>query len=114
MSGLRPNSVTLYLRPIENIPPYRVRECAQWLVNHRKFPTVDIAHRWLLLMEDQDPWKYKAILANYFDAVDYTPSYVDDTKNVNDYRSSNTNYYGEEPHMGWRQNIPGAHIKYQL
>jgi len=106
MSGLMRNSLTLYLRPIENIPPYRVNDCAIWMVSHGKFKTFIDAKKWLLIMEEQKPWIYKAIMANYFDAVDYKPSVIDH-RDVNKYKSSISNSYGEDAHMRWSLQHPG-------
>jgi hypothetical protein len=98
MSGLIPNSLTLYLRPVEYIPPFQVNNCARWMVAHNKFSTFLHAKKWLLVMEETKPWIYKAVMANYFDATDYKPS-VNSNRDVNQYRSTNSNSYGEEWHM---------------
>jgi hypothetical protein len=98
MSGLQPNSLTLYLRPIENIQPYRVIGCAKWLVQNGKFKTLYDAMTWLNVMAAKQPFIYKAILSDYFNAVDYKQDFLD-KRDVNKYRSSATNLYGEEAHM---------------
>lgn len=98
MSGLVPNSLTLYLRPIENIQPYRVNDCAKWLVLNGKFKSFKDAMKWLILIEQVEPFLYKAVFADYFNATDYKQDFID-KRDVNKYRSSATNFYGEDPHM---------------
>lgn len=100
MSGLIPNSLTLYLRPLASIEPYRVNDCAKWLVIKGKFKTYKDAITWLMDIEETQPWIYKAIFSDFFNDVDYKQNYKD-KRDVNKYRSSCTNSYGEEPHMWW-------------
>lgn len=99
MSGLVPNSTTLYLRPIEYIPPIVINACAKWLVQNNKFPSVYAAKMWLTNQSYSNPYRYKAVLSQYFDANDYLPSVVDH-RDVNRYKSSGIRY-GQEAHMWW-------------
>jgi hypothetical protein len=103
MSGLIPNSTTLYLRPIENIPPYQVNNCAIWLYhnktyNNRKFRSAYEAKMWLINTEEQNPYLYKAIFAEFYDNTQYQASVLSG-RNVNKYHTSTYNSYGDEPHM---------------
>lgn len=100
MSGLQLNELTLYLRPLAAIPPYRVNDCATWLVANGKFPNFTTARMWLSKLEETNPWTFKAVMSSYFSSVDYKQDYID-KRDVNKYRSSATNSYGEEPHMWW-------------
>ena len=99
MSGLIPNSTTLYLRPIEYIPPIVINACSQWLVNNGEFPNIYIARQWLTNQSYKNPYLYKAVLSNYFDANDYLPSVVSN-RDVNRYKSNGIRY-GQEAHMWW-------------
>lgn len=98
MSGLRPNSLTLYLRPQAEIQPYREHDCARWLVERKKFRDVLTAKLWLTNMAESNPWIYRAVLSEYFEATDYKQDYHS-KRDVNKYRSTTSNYYGEELHM---------------
>jgi hypothetical protein len=99
MSGLVPNSLTLYLRPIEYIPPFVINDCATWLVKNGKFPNIYSAKMWLANTSYNNAYLYKAVLANFFDATNYLPSVVDH-RDVNRYRSNGIRY-GQEAHMWW-------------
>lgn len=117
MSGLIPNSLTLYLRPIENIPPRVIYMCAEWMVKNNilknpKIDTVDKALKWLTYAEDKESYNYKAVLSRFFDANDFqTKPY--DTRNVNKYQSSSNNLYGEDPHMWWYSSVGNTMTKFK-
>ncbi len=103
MSGLVPNSLTLYLRPVEYIPPFQVENCAAWLlkhktINNRKFRSVVEAKLWLINVEENDPYLYKAIFSEFYEHTDYK-SNVLSGRNVNKYQTSTYNSYGDEAHM---------------
>jgi hypothetical protein len=98
MSGLVPNSITLYLRPTDAIQPYNVRQCAIWLVKKKVFTDVNKAISWLLFAEENDAFQYKAVMSKYFEETDYRVEFHRG-RDVNKYRSSSSNYYGDEPHM---------------
>lgn len=92
------NSLTLYMRPMASIPPYQVNNCAKWLVQRGQFKDFLQAKLWLINQEQTEPWNYRAILAEYFDATDYQSDYKS-KRDVNKYRSTQSNYYGEDAHM---------------
>jgi len=98
MSGLRPNSITLYLRPIAYQQRYQIRNAAAWLVQKKFFVSFNKALKYMLFLEEYKPSTYANIMSAYYDAVDYKVSYKR-TYNINDYRSSDSNLYGQEPHM---------------
>lgn len=83
------------------IPPYQVSNCAHWLVSNGKFRDHATAMVWLQHKERFDAFRYKAVLAAYFEATDYKQDYMDH-RDVNKYRSSISNSYGEDSHMWWR------------
>jgi hypothetical protein len=98
MSGLRSNSITLYLRPTENQQPYQLNNCAEWLVVLGYFNNFINARRYIAHLEYNYPWKFKAVMSNYYDAVDYKQN-MTHKKNVNSYQTMSDKYYGDEPHM---------------
>lgn len=98
MSGLSPNSLTLYLRPLAAIPPYQVNNCARWLLMNGMFRNYRDARMWLNGLEQNQPWRFKSIMSSYYDSTDYKQDYID-KRDVNKYRSTNTKSYGEDPHM---------------
>ena len=97
-SGLRDNSIIIYLRPVGDQQPYQIARAAQWLTRMRKFPNCKAARAWLAVVEDNNPWLFKTIMSQYHEANDvkqrpfkYRP--------INTYRTSTSNVYGQEPHM---------------
>ena len=107
------NSITLYLRPQAAIPAYQVNNCATWLVKRGDFKTYLDAKMWLVNQEQNSPWNYRAIMSEYFEANDYQSDYKSH-RDVNKYRSSASNYYGEEPHMWYSASYTPEQIKEQL
>lgn len=101
MSGLVPNSITLYLRPAAAIQPYRINDCARWLVTKGKFDNYTTARLWLNTLESSHPFQFKAIMSEYFDETDYKQDYMS-KRDVNKYHTGNDgSSYGEEEHMYW-------------
>lgn len=107
------NSLTLYLRPHAAIPPYRVNDCANWLVKQGQFKTYYEAKLWLIKEEQDNPWNYKAVMSQYFDATDYQSDYKSH-RDVNKYRSTKSNYYGEDPHMWYSAGYTPSQFNEQL
>lgn len=99
MSGLYPNSLTLYLRPLDALQPYTINNCARWLVLNKKFKDFISARLWLQYQEDNHPFNFKAIMSHYFDVNDYKADYKS-KRNVDLYHTSVGGEYGEE-FMGW-------------
>ena len=98
MSSTRPNSTTLYLRPIEYQQPYQIRNAANMLVKQGQFNCVINATNWLVNLEESNSWKFKHIMDKYYELTDYKTDYKN-TYDINTYMSNNHNAYGEEPHM---------------
>jgi hypothetical protein len=98
MSGLIKNEITLYLKPISSLQPYQINDCARWLVSLKRFEDYHSARLWLNYLEQHHVWRFKAIMADYFNATDYAQDFID-KRDVNAYRSSASNSYGDEPHM---------------
>lgn len=96
------NSQTLYLRPIANIPEYRIRGCCRWLLAHYpyQFRNETDARLYLLGIWQTNPSLYRSILRRYFEASDY---HVDTMpkRDCNRYFSTYGNSYGEDVHMYW-------------
>lgn len=96
MSYVHPGTV-LYFRSAAAIQPYRVNECAIWLVELGKFSNLIHARFWLNHLEQYHNHQFKSVMADYFDAN--IPRYIIPTRDVNQYHA---NYpverYGE-PHM---------------
>ncbi len=102
MSGFRRNEITLYLRPIEYQPPYKLQDVAKWLVKKGKFSNATDARIWLEQLSMYDVFRFKALLSAYYEETDYKQGVYDTFKNVNDYRTSAFKMrYGEEPHMNY-------------
>ncbi len=98
------NNTTIFLRPIEYINPRQFRLAAHWLVSIRKFPNVQSAESWLSKISYDNPQLFKIVMSNYFtyeiekNKIPYVAK-INDVNDVEKYRSSSSNYYGEEPHM---------------
>lgn len=103
MSSLRPNSTTLFLRPIEYQQRYRIKDAAKWLTYKGYFTHPQQALTYLLNLEHYRPWIYKNIMADFYDAVDYQTKYksseYSNNYDINFYQTSNYNRYGQEEHM---------------
>lgn len=103
MSSYRKNSITMYLRPLEYQQRYQIRNAAKWLVYKKKFLHFNNALRWLSYLEKTNPWVYKNILSTYYKETDYKTyfksSVYSNNYDVNFYKTSNYNSYGDEPHM---------------
>ena len=100
MSGLSLNSLTLYLRPTEALQPYQINNCARWLVEQGKFAEYHQARNWLFVMEETQPFRFKAVMSKYYEATEYTQDYKS-KRDVNQYQSTKNNSYGEDSHMWW-------------
>ena len=92
------NSLTLYMRPMENIPAYQIRNAANFLVFNNKFRTYQDALKYLLYTRIYAPWNFKAAMSDFYAAYDVTHK-LSKAIDVNSYRSTNSNLYGEEYHM---------------
>jgi len=92
------NALALYLRPLEDQQPYILDQVAQWLVDKKDFPNFKLARQYLFYLEEKYPWRFKTILSNYYEATDIYKNFMV-YKSVDDYQTSHTNAYGEEPHM---------------
>ncbi len=103
-STYRPNSITLYLRPIANIQPYQIYNCAIWLVLTKRFKCVQSARKWLLELEMYKIWEFKAIMSAYFEYMERSAQFS--IYDVNTYRSSPIPTYGEDPNMYWHTDLP--------
>jgi hypothetical protein len=101
------NSQTLYLRPISNIPQYRLRGAARWMIYHypHQFNNVIQAKLYLMGIEQTNPQLYKSILRRYFEASDYSLPKVPTWRDPNRYFSTHNNSYGEDLHTYWRANL---------
>lgn len=98
-SGWRPNSTTLYLRPVADQQPYQLERMARWLVARGDFKQIHRARHWLAILEDNHLWQFRAVLAMYYAETDVVKHPYQYPLQVNDYRSTHTNLYGDEPHM---------------
>lgn len=98
-SGLRRNSLTLYLRPIADQQPYVLNNVAKWLVARGDFKDFWRARHWLAILEDNHPWQFKTVISQYHDETDVKKSPHKYPLAVNDYRCTSSNIYGDEPHM---------------
>jgi hypothetical protein len=98
MSRYQPNSITLYLQPINNQQPYQINNCANWLVGIGYFKTFINARNYLSVIERVKPWIFRNIMSKYYDVTEYKYPIMN-TININTYRTSKYNHYGDEPHM---------------
>lgn len=96
----RPISTTLYLRPTEYQTRYQIRNAAAWLVKKKQFILFDNAIRYLIYLQNKRPYKFKEIMAAYYDTLTDDKSYISMTyKPIDTYRTSHYKSYGDEPHM---------------
>ena len=89
--------LVLYLRPSAAIQPYRISECAQWLVELGRFKTYRNARLYLNYIGENDRNQFRYIMSLYFDnnIYRYKPIY----NNVNTYHADmDIERYGEQ-HM---------------
>lgn len=91
-------SIKLYLRPIENIKPYQIDNCAKWMFKLGYFSSLNESRYWIKNLEYQSPWKFKTLMSNYFLSMYQTKPNINKYTAVNNYVTSNINSYGE-PHM---------------
>ena len=103
MSGHTRDSVTIYLRPYANVPPYQIDNCAKWLIQLGHFPNFHTAHSWIMRLYNYSPWKFKTLMSNYyaahFDGHMRIKQGVTKYEAINRYQTGYVNSYGEEPHM---------------
>jgi len=103
MSGHRNNSIALYLRPIDSIPPYQIDNCAKWLVATGQIKGLYQARVWINTLQYKQPWRFKTLMSNYyaiiFDGHIFNKPHENKYTEVNEYTTSNNNSYGNEPHM---------------
>lgn len=107
------NGLTLYLRPMAEIPAYQVNNCAKWLVSMGQFKNFLEAKIWLISQEQNAPWNFRAIMSEYFDVNDYQSDFKS-KRDVNKYRSTKSNYYGDEAHMWFSAGDTTKQINEQL
>ena len=98
MSGSRPASTTIYLRPIAYEQPYRLKDCAAWMYGMGRAVSPAAALKYLKHLEYYHPWSLKAVLAGYYNAIEYRPDRRQKC-DIDRYHTSNINTYGQEPHM---------------
>ena len=98
----RRNSTTLYLRPSYNQQAYQIRNAAKWLAT-RKGLDQQYTLNYLISLQDNKPWDFKAIMASYYDYNDYKSNYktseYSNNYDINYYHTSNKKSYGQEEHM---------------
>jgi hypothetical protein len=92
------NHLSVYLRPLADQQPYQILNAARWLAWRKKFKTPQAAHKWLLAAESNDPWVFKTTMSEYHQATDRATS-SKPARSPNEYRSTRSNLYGDEPHM---------------
>ena len=97
MSGLYPNEITLYLRPDYNLTPNHIDSCAKWLVSNGYKCSYQNAKLWLLHLQSNYPFEFKAIMSSYFKETDYHSSYKK-LNTINEHKQG-IKSYGDEPHM---------------
>ena len=89
--------IVLFLRPSAAIQPYRVNECAEWLVEMGKFRDSLTAKRWLDHLENYHIGRFKYVMSQYFELN--IPKYIDKNQDVDKYHEDfPVEQYGE-PHM---------------
>ena len=98
MSGVRYNDLSIYLRPIEDQQPYQLNNAAKWLVSIGNFKTFYQARRYISYIEYMHPWRFKTLMSNFHAATDLRKNFKV-FRSLDDYRTSNVNSYGDEPHM---------------
>ena len=94
------NSLTLYLRPIEYQPPSSFMGAARFLVCKGIVRDVRQGLRYLNYLEQNKPWDFKGIMSEYYAHVD-PPRRIYTKPDYKKYRSTDSNYYGDEEHM-WK------------
>lgn len=95
MAYTRQNSLTLYLQPIDKLPVYQVKNVAAWMVKMNLAANYQQAYRSIYWMSIYKQDAYRDLISWYFEATDYHPPYKN-TYDINDYRSTDINYYGED------------------
>lgn len=93
-------AIDLYLKPF-SVPQYQYSKIAQFLVQNKRFKTINSAINYILYLEQFKPWEFKALVSEYYNALDVKPSYTKiNQRDVANYKTSPDNYlYGDEPHM---------------
>ena len=106
MANQEYNNITLYLRPISNIPEYRIRGASRWLIHHfpNQFKNEINARLYLLSLSRENPSVYRSILRRYFEASDYHVETLP-KRNPNKYYTAYSNSYGNDIHMDWSMNL---------
>jgi hypothetical protein len=106
MANQEYNNITLYLRPISNIPEYRIRGACRWLMAHfpGQFKNEINARLYLLSLSRENPTVYKSILRRYFEASDYHVNTLP-KRDPNRYYTAYSNAYGNDNHMDWSTQI---------
>jgi len=96
MSYVDPGLV-LYLRPIAAIQPYRIAECALWLVEIGEFKNYTDARSWLNYVEDRNPNQFRHVMSLYFN--NNITRYIPPKRDVNKYHENWPSERYGEPHM---------------
>jgi hypothetical protein len=98
MSSLRPSSLTLWLRPIDNITPREIALCAIWLRRKGWFRTTAAADKYLFRLEYYDPQGFRRVMSRFYEAIEHENKYFQ-PKDPNTYVSGTQTSYGQELHM---------------
>jgi len=95
--GYRANEYTIFQRPLQ-VPPYQISLCAKWLLGKGKFKDYNSALDYLIDLEITDPQSFKYLMSEYYRITDYKAYYLVFNRNVNNYKTKQTEY-GNEMHM---------------
>mgnify|MGYP001605877516 CR=1 FL=1 len=98
MASFQNKSITMYLKPLDTQPASALNKCARWLVIEGRYGTYEGAVKYLAELQYNDIQKYRRILSEYYNATEQKKEFVV-RKDVNKYRSTVSNSYGDEPHM---------------
>lgn len=99
MSGLRPNELTVWLRPQEAVRPREFYGCALWLVHRKEKCCMKHALEYLSYLDENNPLQFKYIISEYHRAVDYQQPKVEDHRKDTQAIYSVPGPYGEDAHM---------------
>lgn len=94
----RNQSTTLWLRPIENIKNYQVRDAARWLVKRGSVKNFDKGIKLLVYLMNERPTNFKYIMSKYFE-INVYKSKPHKWADPNLYRHAPGNIGYGEPHM---------------
>lgn len=92
------NSLTIYMRPIDYQPEFRLKEIARILTINGYFPNMPHALQYLVNLQWNNPRKFLEMVSVFYsriEKIDKQPK----RQNTNLYRSTSTKHYGDEYHM---------------